>query len=70
MGNIRFSVTLVAIVGVIAATIAGATIWLLLTDPIGASDAAGRLAAGDIGPFLEAIASVASAALQGLVRYL
>ena len=70
MVRVRFSVTLVAIVGVIAATIAGSTTWLLLTDPIGASDAAGRLAAGDIGPFLQAIAAVASAALQGLVSYL
>ncbi|MND01562.1 hypothetical protein D3C83_205950 [compost metagenome] len=70
MSNVRFSVTLVAIVGAMAATIAGATIWLLLTDPVGAADATSRLAEGDLGPFLRAIGSVVSAALQGLVRYL
>ena len=33
MSVFRFSVSLVAIIGLMAATIAGATIWLLLTDP-------------------------------------
>ena len=50
MSFVRFSVSLVAIIGLMAATIAGATIWLLLTDPVRTADAAGDLAQGNINP--------------------
>ena len=33
MNFARWSVSLIAIVGLLAATFAGATIWLILTDP-------------------------------------
>jgi hypothetical protein len=46
MSMIRFSVSLVAIMGAIAATIAAATIWLLLTDPIQSAHAADELVHG------------------------
>jgi hypothetical protein len=70
MSVIRFSVSLVAIIGLMAATIAGATIWLLLTDPIKSADAAGRLVQGDVSPFVTAVGSVIYDALRGLFKYL
>ena len=70
MSFVRFSVSLVAIIGLMAATIAGATIWLLLTDPVRTADAASDLAQGNISPFVQAIGSVIYNAIQGLVKYL
>ena len=70
MSVVRFSVSLVAIIGLMAATIAGATIWLLLTDPVRTADAATDLAQGTVSPFVEAIGSVLYGALQGLFKYL
>ena len=70
MSVIRFSVSLVAIIGLMAATIAGATIWLLLTDPIKSSEAASRLVQGDVSPFVTAVGSVIYDALRGLFKYL
>jgi hypothetical protein len=70
MGVIRFSVSLIAIIGLMAATIAGATIWLLLTDPVRSADAAGELVQGNVSPFVQAIGSVIYDALQGLFKYL
>ena len=70
MSVIRFSVSLVAIIGLMAATIAGATIWLLLTDPVRSADAAGALVSGDVSPFVSAVGSVIYDALKGLFKYL
>jgi hypothetical protein len=70
MGFVRFSVSLVAIIGLMAATIAGATIWLLLTDPVRTADAASDLSQGNISPFVQAIGSVLYDAIQGLIKYL
>jgi hypothetical protein len=66
----RWSVTLIALVGVLAATLAGATIWLLLTDPVRGADAVTAIATGDLGPFMRAIGTVLYQAIQGLFRYL
>jgi len=71
MSIVRFSVSLVAIIGVVAATIASATIWLLLTDPVRTADAASALVEqGNVNPFVQAIGSVIYDALQGLFKYL
>ena len=70
MSIVRFSVSLVAIIGVMAATIAAATIWLLLTDPVRSADAASALADGNVSPFVQAIGSVLYSAFQGLIKYL
>jgi hypothetical protein len=70
MSVVRFSVSLVAIIGLIAATIAAATIWLLLTDPVKSADAAGQLIEGNLSPFVSAIGSVIFDALRGLFKYL
>jgi hypothetical protein len=71
MSVAQWSVTMVAMIGVVAATIAGATIWLLLTDPVSGADAVSTaLATGDLGPFMRAIGAVLYEALQGLFKFL
>jgi hypothetical protein len=67
----RWSISLVAIVGALAATLAAATIWLLVTDPVRGADAVSTgIATGDLGPFIRAIGSVIYDAIVGLIRYL
>ena len=67
----RWSVSLIAMVGIIAATLAGATIWLLVTDPVRGADAvSSAMSTGDVEPFMRAIGSVIYDALQGLFGYL
>ena len=70
MGMVRFSVSLVALIGLMAATVAAATIWLLLTDPVRTADAASEFATGNVSPFVEALGSVIYGALAGLFKYL
>jgi hypothetical protein len=70
MSVIRFSISLVATLGVVAAAIAAATIWLLLTDPVRGADAASALVQGDVSPLMQAIGSVIYDALKGLFKYL
>ena len=55
MSVVRFSVSLIAIIGLMAATIAAATIWLLLTDPIQSAQAADALVQGNVSPFVAAV---------------
>jgi hypothetical protein len=67
----RWSVSLIATVGLVAATVAGATIWLLVTDPVGGADVVSTaLSTRDVGPFMRAIGSVIFEALRGLFGYL
>lgn len=70
MSVARWSVSLVAIIGAMAATIAGATIWLLLADPVKGADVANALSQGDANPFIQAIGAVIYDALKGLFKYL
>lgn len=71
MGIGRWSVSLVAVVGILAATIAAATIWLLVTDPVRGADAVSTaITTRDVTPFMRAIGSVIIGALQGLFKYL
>lgn len=67
MRAIRWGMSMVAMIGVLAATIAGATIWLLITDPVTVSDA---VAKGDVSPIINALGGVLMGALQGLFKYL
>jgi hypothetical protein len=66
----RWSVSLIAVIGVLAATLAGATIWLLLTDPVRGADAVSAISTGDVMPFVQALGAVLYNALRGLFRYL
>ena len=67
MSLARVSLSLFGVIGVLAATLAGATIWLLLTDPVTVADA---VAAGEVSPLVKALAGVLYDALQGLLKYL
>jgi hypothetical protein len=71
MSVVRWSVSLIAMVGIIAATLAGATIWLLVTDPVGGADVVSTaVSTRDVGPFMRAIGTVIYDALRGLFGYL
>jgi hypothetical protein len=65
IGSLSFS--LVSIVGVLAAIIAGATIWLLLTDPVTVAES---VDSGEVSPLVTSLASRILEALRGLLRYL
>lgn len=67
MRVVRWGMSLVAMVGLLAATIAGATIWLLITDPVTVSDA---VAKGDVSPIINALGGVLMGALRGIFKYL
>lgn len=56
-----------ALVGALAAVIAGATIWLVLTDPVTVANAIDE---GQISPLVRQLADVIFAALAGLLEYL
>lgn len=61
------SVSLAGIVGVLAVVIAGATIWLLLTDPVTVAESVDT---GEVSPLVRSLAGVLYDALVGLLRYL
>ena len=65
-----WSVSLIALVGLAAAMMAGSTIWLLLTDPVRGADVVSTATTGDLGPFMQAIGEVLYEALMGLFRFL
>jgi hypothetical protein len=67
VGLARLSLSVFGAVGVIAATIAGATIWLLLTDPVTVADA---IQTGEVSPLVKALAGALYDAMQGLLKYL
>ena len=61
------SVSLVGLVGVLALVMAGATIWLLLTDPVTVAES---VDAGEVSPLVKSLAGVLYEALRGLLKYL
>ena len=63
----RLSLSLIGVVGVIAVALAGATIWLLLTQPVTVADA---VAQGEVSPLVKALGAALYDALQGLLKYL
>jgi hypothetical protein len=67
MGVARWSMSLVAVIGLLAATLASATIWLLFTDPV---TVANSVSTGDVAPVMQAIGAVIVDALRGLFKYL
>jgi hypothetical protein len=61
-------VTSVAIViGIVAAVVAGATIWLLLSNPVAVLNAVDE---GQISPLVRQLADIIYNALSGLLDYL
>jgi len=67
MSVARWSMSLVGITGVLAAAIAGATIWLVVSDP---ATVANAVSARDVTPIMQAIGAVLFDALRGLFKYL
>jgi hypothetical protein len=58
------------VVGLVAVALAGATVWLLVSQPVTTADAAADLARGNLTPMAQALATVLYEALQGLLKYL
>jgi hypothetical protein len=67
MSLARVSISLFGVVAVLAAALAGATIWLLLTDPVTVADAVNE---GNVSPLVRALAGALYDAVKGLLRYL
>lgn len=63
----RVGASLVGVIGIVSVLLAGATIWLLLTDPVTVVDAVNE---GNVSPFVRDLAQVLYAALRGLLKYL
>ena len=63
----RYGMSLVVTAGVLAAVLAAATIWLVLTDPVSIVDAVSEQA---ITPLVRELAGIILEALRGLLRYL
>ena len=65
LGSLSFSVA--GIVGVLALVMAGATIWLLLTDPVTVAES---VDSGEVSPLVRSLAASIFEALRGLLKYL
>jgi hypothetical protein len=67
MSLARLSLSLAAVIGIVASALAGATIWLLITQPVTVADA---VAKGEVSPLMRAIAGALYNALSGVAKYL
>jgi hypothetical protein len=65
LGSLSFSV--VGLVGVLAVVIAGATVWLVLTDPVTVAESVDT---GEVSPLVRTLATTLFEALRGLLKYL
>ena len=66
-GRMGRAASVAVLIGVLAAIVAGATIWLMLTDPVTVADA---VEDGEISPLVRQLAQVIYNALAGLLEYL
>jgi hypothetical protein len=62
-----FSFSLVGVVGLLALVIAGATVWLLLTDPVTVAES---VDSGEVSPLVRSLAGSIYDALRQLLKYL
>jgi hypothetical protein len=60
-------VSVAVLVGIVAAVIAGATVWLLLSDPVTVASA---IDDGEISPLVRQLADVLYEAIVSLLNYL
>ncbi len=67
MSFVRIGMSIAGVVGLLAGTVAAATIWLLLTDPVTVADAVSEQ---DVTPFVRQLADVLYQAILQLARYL
>jgi len=63
----RWSVSLFSAVAVVSIVLAGATVWLFLTDPVTVANAVNE---GEITPLVQSLALAIFEALRGLLKYL
>lgn len=63
----RFGIPLAGLVGLVAAVLAAATIWLLFTDPMTVADAVSEQ---NVSPIVRELAGILYAALRDLLKYL
>jgi hypothetical protein len=63
----RLGLSVFGVFGAVAATLAVATIWLLLTDPVTVADAVQR---GDVSPLVRALGAALYDAMKGLFKYI
>ena len=66
-GFLSFSFSLVGVVGLLALIIAGATVWLLLTDPVTVAES---VDSGEVSPLVRSLAGSIYDALRQLLKYL
>ena len=67
----RLSLSLVGVVGALAATLAGATIWLIITQPVTTAENINQaISQGEVSPFVRALGNVLYDALKGILKYL
>ena len=59
--------SLVGIIGLFAAVIAGATVWLILTDPVTVAES---MDSGEVTPLVQSLAGSIYDAIVRLLRYL
>jgi hypothetical protein len=59
--------SLVGIIGLFAAIVAGATVWLLLTDPVTVAES---MDSGEVTPLVQSLAGSLYDAIVRLLRYL
>ena len=67
MSLARLSLSLAAVIGLIATALAAMTIWLLVTQPVTVADA---VATGEVSPLMRALGAALYDALAGIVKYL
>ena len=67
MRLIRLGLSLFGVIAILSAILAGATIWLLLTDPVTVADA---VTEGQVTPVIRELALVLYGAILGLLKYL
>jgi hypothetical protein len=63
----RLSVSLFGLIAVVSVLLAGATVWLLLTNPVTVANAVNE---GEISPLVRELAQALFSALSGLLKYL
>jgi hypothetical protein len=63
----RLSVSLFGLIAVVSVLLAGATVWLLLTNPVTVANAVNE---GEVSPLVRELAQALFSALQGLLKYL
>ena len=63
----RVGISLFTILAIVTIALAGATIWLFLTNPVTVATAVNE---GDVSPLVRNLAQVILQALSGLLKYL